>query len=477
MGIRDWFKGKKSLQSVHTSGQNVWNSLTVQEPYSGAWQKNDELTRTELTASDAVFSCVSLISKDIGKLPIVLKTKVDGVLVHADIPEKLRVLKKPNNYQTWQQFQEQWTSSLLLRGNTYVWKLRDAFGEVYRMVVLNPDLVTPLIDKNGNVFYQLSKDCLTQAESEILPASEIIHDRINTFYHPLVGLSPIMACGVVAKMGVKILNNAANFFGNGSRPGGILVAPGPIAKEKAEEIQARWNQNYSGSNYGKTAVIGDGMTYTVLGMSAADSQMLELLEMSGRVVCSVFNVPPFKIGIGTVPDDPEKANGIYYSDCLQAFIESRENLIDEGLNLESFKVESFLDIDTLIRMDSERFHNMIREDVKGCILTPNEGRAKIGMLPVLGGDAIYMQQQNFSLEALSKRDSKDDPFGKSESSSQKTNDAQKSFESLYQGVFSVNENYQMGQFVTHKGSLWHCEKDHTGEFDHKNFKLCVKGAK
>ncbi|MGK6752507.1 phage portal protein [Acinetobacter baumannii] len=118
-------------------------------------------------------------------------------------------------------------------------------------------------------------------------------------------------------------------------------------KEKAEEIQARWNQNYSGANYGKTAVIGDGMTYTVLGMSAADSQMLELLEMSGRVVCSVFNVPPFKVGIGTVPDDPEKANGIYYSDCLQAFIESRENLIDEGLNLEDFKLESFLDLDTL----------------------------------------------------------------------------------------------------------------------------------
>ncbi len=29
MGIRDWFKSKKSLQSVHNSGQNVWNSLTV----------------------------------------------------------------------------------------------------------------------------------------------------------------------------------------------------------------------------------------------------------------------------------------------------------------------------------------------------------------------------------------------------------------------------------------------------------------
>ncbi|MCB7039492.1 phage portal protein, partial [Eggerthella sinensis] len=72
---------------------------------------------------------VSLISKDIGKLPILLKRKKEGVLVNVDIPDKLRVLKKPNNYQTWQQFQEQWTSSLLLRGNTYVWKLRDVFGE------------------------------------------------------------------------------------------------------------------------------------------------------------------------------------------------------------------------------------------------------------------------------------------------------------------------------------------------------------
>lgn len=482
MGIFDWFRGKKSFQSVHNAGR-TWNSLFVQEPYSGAWQKNDELTRDDLVASYAVFACVSLISKDIGKLPILLKRKKEGVLVNVDIPEKLRVLKKPNNYQTWQQFQEQWTSSLLLRGNTYVWKLRDVFGEVYRMVVLNPDLVFPLVDENGNVFYQFNTDRLTQTESVIVPASEIIHDRINAFYHPLVGLSPIMACGIAAGMGMKIIKNAANFFGNGSRPGGILVAPGAITKEKAEEIQARWNTNYSGANFGKTAVIGDGMTYIPLGMSAADSQMLELLEMSGRVVCSVFNVPPFKIGIGTIPNDSEQANGIYYSDCLQAMIEARENLIDEGLDLPSFKVECYLDIDMLIRMDSERFHTMVREDVKGSLLTPNEGRAKIGKLPLNGGDTVYMQQQNYSLEALARRDAKDDPFNPSSSASQSAEtpkpDAEQSegenaLKSLYKGVFKDDVAYKEGQFITKNGSLWHVENDHLGEFDHKNFKLCAK---
>jgi len=484
MGILDWFRGKKSFQSVHNAEQ-TFTSLFVQEPYSGAWQKNDELTREDLVASYAVFACVSLISKDIGKLPILLKRKKQGVLVGVDVPEKLRVLKKPNNYQTWQQFQEQWTSSLLLRGNTYVWKLRDVFGDVYRMVVLNPDLVYPLVDDNGNVFYQFNTDRLTQTESVIVPASEIIHDRINAFYHPLVGLSPIVACGIAAGMGVKIIKNGSSFFGNGSRPGGILVAPGSITKEKAEEIQTRWNQNYTGANFGKTAVIGDGMTYIPLGISAADSQMIEQLGVTARIVCTAFNVPPFKVGVVDVQGttNVENLNEIYYSDCLQALIEARENLLDEGLDLPSFKVEAFLDLGALIRMNQSSKMAYLKEGVSAGLIAPNEGRAELGMLPVEGGNSPMIQQQNYSLEALAKRDAKEDPFNTSSSAAQATEtskpdeeqpEGENALKSLWKGVFKDDVAYKKGEFVTKNGSLWHVEKDHLGEFDHKNFKLCAK---
>lgn len=484
MGILDWFRGKKSFQSVHNAGQ-TFTSLFVQEPYSGAWQKNDELTRDDLVASTAVFACVSLISKDIGKLPILLKRKNQGVLVSVDAPEKLRVLKKPNNYQTWQQFQEQWTSSLLLRGNTYIWKLRDVFGDVYRMVVLNPDLVTPLVDDNGNVFYQFNTDRLTQTESVIVPASEIIHDRINAFYHPLVGLSPIIACGIAAGMAVKILNNAANFFGNGSRPGGILVAPGAITPENAKKIQTEWNQKYSGPNIGTTAVIGDGMVYQPLGMSAADSQMIEQLGMTARIVCTAFNVPPFKVGVVDVQGttNVENLNEIYYSDCLQALIEARENLLDEGLDLSAFKVEAFLDLGALIRMNQSSKMAYLKEGVSAGLIAPNEGRAELGMLPVEGGNSPMIQQQNYSLEALAKRDAKDDPFNTSSSATKTTEspktdeeqpEGENALKSLWKGVFKDDVTYKKGEFVTKNGSLWHVENDHLGEFDHKNFKLCAK---
>ncbi|MEL4299818.1 phage portal protein [Acinetobacter ursingii] len=473
MGIYDWLRGKKSYQSVHNSGQS-WNSIFVAEPYSGAWQENKEITREDMTAFYAVFACVSLISKDIGKMPVLLKKKQQGVLVDALTPKELqRVLQKPNNYQNWQQFNEQWTQSLLLRGNTYVFKMRDVFGELYRLVVLNPDLVTVLVDDQANVFYQLTNDRLTQADNVIVPASEIIHDRINAIYHPLVGLTPIMACSLASEQGISILRNSKNFFANGSKPGGVIEVPGPLDATKAQEVKTKWDANYSGANVGKTGLLSDGAKYVNISMSAIDSQLIEQLGMSARIVCTAFNVPPFKIGVTDVQGATKVSdlNEIYYSDCLQSYIEARENLLDEGLDLPSYGVEAFLDLDVLIRMDSSSKIAYFKDGISAGIFAPNEARQKLGYLPVKGGESPYLQQQNYNLEALAKRDAKDDPFTKNDSSS---NQSDNSLKSLYKGVFKDDVQYQKGQFITKNGSLWHVENDHLGEFDHKNFKLCAK---
>ena len=471
MGIFDWFRGKKSYQTARNAG--TWNSLFVQESFSGAWQENKEITREDMTAFYAVFACISLISKDIGKMPVLLKKKKEGVLVDALTPKELvRVFRKPNHYQNWQQFNEQWTQSLLLRGNTYVFKVRDAFGELYRLVILNPDLVTTLVDDNGEIYYQLSNDRLTQTDNVIIPASEIIHDRINALYHPLVGLTPIMACALASEQGISILRNSKNFFANGSRPGGVIEVPGALDASKALEIKTKWDANYGGANVGKTGLLSDGAKYVSIGMKATDSQLIEQLNMSARIVCTAFNVPPFKIGVTDVQGATKVSdlNEIYYSDCLQSYIEARENLLDEGLNLQDYKVEAFLDLDVLIRMDSTSKIAYFKDGISAGIFSPNEARQKLGYLPVTGGDSPMIQQQNFSLEALSKRDAKEDPFGKSGISNQPVAEPK----SLYKGVFNQKSSYEVGDFVTKNGSLWHCEKEHAGEFNHENFKLAQK---
>lgn len=411
MGFLSNIFRKKSISPI--SGSGGWTS--VSEPFMGAWQRNMELKREDLLSFHAVFACVSLISKDIGKLPLELRKKEGSVWVPTK-DERFKFLEKPNRFQTMQQFLEYWIISKITRGNTYVLKFRDAFGKIIGLIVLNPDLVKPLVSDAGEVFYQISIDKLAQVgQSLILPASEIIHDRWNCFYHPLVGLSPIVACSLAASQGIAIQKYGSSFFANMSRPSGILTSAGKISEEDAKTIRDAWNQNYSSGNVGKTAILGGDMKYVPMAIPASDAQMIEQHKMSAEVVCSVFNVPAFKIGVGGIPQGQkvEDMNLIYYGDCLQSLIEAIENMLDEGLELKKSGFEAFLNLEALLRMDSTSQMNFYALGVQRGIFSPDEARAKFNYKPVAGGHTPYMQQQNFSLEALAKRDSKEDPFANS----------------------------------------------------------------
>lgn len=396
------------LHEVH--GGNGWLPI-IHEPYTGAWQKNDELKRTDLTHFHAVFACVSLIATDIGKLRIRTKSVQDGVL----LPAKSRsqaILHRPNKHQTWQQFIENWVSSKLLRGNAYILKQRDIFGEVWQLWVLNPDRVKVLVSDNGEVFYQISTDKLYGLTETTVPASEIIHDRYNCFYHPLVGLSPLTACAVSAGVGLAVQDSNATLFKNAARPSGVLSVPMALNPEKAEEIKENWKRSYSGLKQHGIAVLGEGTRYEPITMSSSDTQALEQLKMSGETVCSVFHVPAFKVGMGEAKAGQKVSdlNEIYYSDCLQHYIEAIENLLDEHLDLEK-GVECEADLSPLIRMDSTSQILYLKEGTMSGIFSPNEARATLGLPPVVGGESPLMQQQNYSLSALAKRDNSDNPFG------------------------------------------------------------------
>jgi phage portal protein BeeE len=133
--------------------------------------------------------------------------------------------------------------------------------------------------------------------------------------------------------------------------------------------------------------------------------MLEQLRWTDEVVCSTFHVPPFKIGIGQMPtyQNADVLNQIYYSDCLQSLIEQFEACIDDGLGFEDGDgVE--LDLDGLMRMDEANLVKTLSEGIKGSLYTPDEARRRANLRPVPGGGTIYMQQQNWSLEQLDRRD-------------------------------------------------------------------------
>jgi HK97 family phage portal protein len=277
--------------------------------------------------------------------------------------------------------------------------------------VLDWQNVTPLVSDDGSVFYELNTDNLSGLPSSVtVPAREIIHDRFNCFFHPLVGLSPIFAGGLASMQGLAVQNDSTLFFQNGARPGGVLTAPGAIGDDTASRLKEYWDTNFSGQNAGKVAVLGDGLKYEAMRAKATDSQLIEQLKWSGEVVCSTYHVPPYKIGLGPMPtaNNVQSLNVEYYSQCLQVLLESIELCLDEGLGTgENLGTE--FDTDNLLRMDSVTQMEMLDKS-KG-IMSPNEQRKKLDLPPKTGGESPMLQQQNFSLEALARRDAQADPFG------------------------------------------------------------------
>lgn len=400
----------KALSPVPSGGRGHWGGAwgRIQEPFSGAWQQNAELEcNSDILCYPTVYACVTAISQDIGKMPFLLKQEQDnGVWATVRNPAYSPVLRKPNGYQTAQQFREAWQLSKLIQGNTYVLKRRDSRGVVIELYVLDPARVMPLVSERGEVYYQLYGDPLNTLpndyprENLVVPASEIIHDRAATLHHWLIGVPPLCAAYWPAVKNLRILKSAAQFFGNNAKPGGILTAPAGISKEEAEAIKTFWATSYTGVNAGKVAVIGADMKFTDLGSgSSADSQLVEQMQYSDKQICQAFRIPPYVVGVGDIPAGMkvDDVMNTYYSLALQAPIEHMESLLDEGLAV-SAPLGIELDTEPLLRMDFEKRARVWGQLNKDGVATPNEGRLPFNLPPLEGGDTVYKQQQDIPLD-------------------------------------------------------------------------------
>jgi HK97 family phage portal protein len=398
-----------------TGGVGGWSTVVVREPFTGAWQTNQEIRPDTALSHPALFACTTLIASDIGKLCLRLVAQdANGIWNETTNAAFSPVLRKPNRYQTTQKFIEQWVTSKLTWGNAYVLKQRDQRGVVGAMYVLDPTRTWPLVTPEGDIYYSLSRDYLAGAipvpgepGSIVVPASEVIHDLMVALFHPLIGVSPIFAAGLPALQGLNISNNATQFFGNGSNPGGVLLAPGKIADDTAKRLKDYWDTNFSGANVGKVAVLGDNLKYQPLAVNAVDAQLVEQLKWTTETICSCFHVPASLVDSSIQApygNNPEPLLQLYYSQCLQALMTGIETALDEGLELPKPYGTEF-DVDDLIWMDTATRTKAAQDGIGGGALSPNEARKKYyGLGPVEGGDTPYLQQQNYSLSALNQRD-------------------------------------------------------------------------
>lgn len=403
--LRNAASRQKALSPVPQRGG--W--FRIHEPFAGAWQRNKEEDHGTILTYPTLYTCITSIMQDIGKLPFLLMSKTDdGTFVEVDNPAYSKVLREPNHYQNPQQFRESWLCAKLVQGNSYILLKRDERGVVNAMYPLDPFRVRPLVSDSGAVYYELQTNNLSllpeTGEQLIVPARDVIHDRWATFHHPLIGVPPVAAANWAVVKNLRIMRSAAEFFGNGAQPSGILTAPGQINDETAKRLADYWNTNFSGGNAGKVAVVGDDLKYVAMGMKSTDAQLVEQLKYSDEQIAQPFRIQPYKIGLSAPPAGwkSDDVNVQYHSDALSSLIEAMENLLARGLGITK-PLEIWLDDETLWRMDAGKLAEVETKLVGGMIKTPDESRRKLNLPRTAGGNTLWGQHQDYPLGVLAKR--------------------------------------------------------------------------
>jgi HK97 family phage portal protein len=465
---------RDTLQPV-TSGLAAL-TRALSDWFSGAWQQatdppDEEDLRTALGVA-VVYDCVRRIATDIAKMsPGVRKLSDAGVWVRATHQVFSRLIYRPNHFQTWFQFIVSWVCSRLLAGNAYVLKLYKG-PNIAELIVLDPTKVIPLVAwDTGKVFYHVGIEYIAGVREDMTVASEdIIHDRYMPLGHPLIGTSPLERAMVAARARHGIISNAADLNEHASVPPGILTAPEGMTEEQLDELANKWRQIPKG----RIAVMDASFKFEALAAKYVDSQSQEIGDLAGTDICIAFGMPPWKLGLGTRPVGTPEANQlIYLQDCLQWQIEEIEQCLDHGLDIPA-DVYVELDPACLLKMDSKTKAEVATILVKG-IAKPDELRAWFDMEPVPGGDAVYLQQQNYSLAALDARDklgpapagtgSPSPSADHTEQDQPKTpGEADQAATAQlppvpWSGVYDAAREYPKSSLVTHRRGLWLAQTD------------------
>lgn len=256
------------------------------------------LSDTHMTAARAgrnsnVYTCVSVIADDIGKLPIhtfKLGGDRDAGMKH---PVAQLLYSRPNPFMSSFKFWQTLEYHVGLYGNGIamiewgddgypkaLWPL-DPLKTSIRLDIATGKLIYKTQDAAGHV-YELSP-------------MDVIH-RYDMSRDGLIGVPKWTTLVDELDSQDATKRFISKFYKNGTLASGILQTDGVLTPEAKEKAREEWSKLTSGDdNMGKTAILDMKMDYKPIGMQLDQAQFLETQKFGINEVAKVYKVPPYKL--------------------------------------------------------------------------------------------------------------------------------------------------------------------------------------
>lgn len=275
----------------------VWPAIvSLSGPTPFLWTDKDYalLSKAGYENVAAVFGCVSLIAKTCSSIDWYLMKGEDEI----EDPNHplLRLMARPNEYQSWGRFIESVVSFLLLSGNSYVLKVGGSSGPPRFLYTLRPDRVRVQPNpKNliGGYIYDTGTTMKFSPE-EILHLMEF--HPTNDFY----GLSRLEVAAKTIDIANLSMEWNANILHGDMRTPGAVKVNGTLTADQRKKLQDDLAKYQGAENVGKRIPIFEagtgGMEWQPMAMTPKEMDWLNSDKTNTRKICSVFGVASELLG-------------------------------------------------------------------------------------------------------------------------------------------------------------------------------------
>lgn len=342
-----------------------------------------------------VFAAVSMISEQVGQLPLKVYRQVDGDRVEARQHRAWGLLHdKPNAFTPADRFWSAVTAQLLLYGNAFIRKHRDSVGLVEELTLMNPSQVIVYWDGDQRIKqfnYQPVNGAL-----QILGPDEVLHVwGMST--DGVMGRSVISDCKTSLGAAIARDEFEGSFYKRGAVFSGVVEMDGQI---KGDQALRRFRDSLvalyggSGKSHG-VPVFEDGAKFRSVGSPLRDLEFVASQQMTRTDIAVMFKLPPNYLG-GSSGDSltyaTVESNQLQFAlhaiapvtNAIAKALTADPSIMPQTIFEAEFSLEGMLRADTGARAEYYKTMGSIG------VMTRNEIRRLENMPPITDGDVPAM---------------------------------------------------------------------------------------
>lgn len=348
-----------------------------------------------------VYRCVDTIASNSSYVPMIIRkyNDKDGTVI--EDPHLYSLLnRRPNRYETAQQFRYRMASQLLLsRRGVFIEVVKNRAGRPAELHLLPPGMTRPVPDAKEYVSGYIVQ---TQQQGTVeLEPDQVIWIKAKP--HPTdvyAQMTPLVAAGLAIDTDWLARLYNRNFLANDGRPGMLVAVQGQLMPEDAEEIRRRFSGGPTAA--GQTTVIeADGISATDMSASPRDVQYAEAVRGSKDDILLAFGVPESVMGnaSGRTFDNADAEGEVFWTATMQPFMDSMATgfdiLTENGLEDDLYVAYDYSVIDVLQRQTRIRHDKALNEFQSG-VMTIDEYLSIVGKEPfdVPGTRVLWIPQGN-----------------------------------------------------------------------------------